>query len=169
MSNTSRNKLKEESAFARFLKSFGMLILILLVLSILGSTVVILLSLFLFFIPNHKLRLNAFVGLITINVICTFFLFFHPFDIVFLEDIIIWANTIDPEYTGGLGEKVYSDMIGDYYTETPGGRLGLTDIFSLYLFENGILGNSKLSLFIVTDFICFILYFFIPYLLAPNE
>ena len=49
-------------------------------------------------IPNHKLRLNAFVGLIITNVICTFFLTFHPFDIVFLEEIIIWANTIDPEY-----------------------------------------------------------------------
>ena len=75
-----------------------MLILILLVLSFLGSTIVILLSLFLFLIPNHKLRLNAFVGLIIINVICTFFLTFHPFDIVFLEEIIIWGNTIDPEY-----------------------------------------------------------------------
>ena len=152
-----KNKLKKESAFARFLESFGMLILILLVLSILGSTVVMLLSLFLFLIPNHKLRLNAFVGLIITNVICTFFLTFHPFDIVFLEEIIIWANTIDPEYN----KMVVGNMSQ--------GRLGLTDILSLYLFENGVIEGSKLGLFIVTDFICFILYFFIPYLLAPNE
>ena len=152
-----KNKLKKESAFARFLESFGMLILILLVLSILGSTVVILLSLFLFLIPSHKLRLNAFVGLIITNVICTFFLTFHPFDIVFLEEIIIWANTIDPEYN----EMVVGNMSQ--------GRLGLTDILSLYLFENGVIEGGKLGLFIVTDFICFILYFFIPYLLAPNE
>ena len=163
-----KNKL-EKSAFAMFLENFGLLILIAFVFSILGSTMVILFSLFFFFIPSNKLRLNAFVGLIIINLICSFFLLFHPFDIVFLEDIIIWANTIDPEYTGGLGEEVYSSILDSYYIETPGGRLGLTDIFSLYLFENGVIDSSKLSLFFATDFICFILYFFTPYLLAPNE
>ena len=164
-----KNKLKKESAFARFLESFGILILIVFIFAIVGSTMVILLSLFLFFIPNHKLRLNAFIGLMIVNLMCSIFLLFHPFDIVFLEDIILWANTIDPEYTGGWGEEVYSPVLDSYYIETLGGRMGLTDIFFLFLFENGVIDSSKLSFFLVTDFFCFLLYFFIPSQLAPNE
>ena len=162
---------KKKNGLAEFLENFGILILGLLIFSILGSTVVIILSLFLFFIPNSKLRINLFVGLLLVNLICSFILMFNPFDFEIVNSLEFWITSISPD--GLKNAEMFPDdefnQLTDYSEWARSGILGLSNLLNAYLCELGILSLDKWGIFFVTDLIGGFLYLYMPSLLYGNE
>tara|TARA_B100000963_G_scaffold204334_1_gene177936 strand:- start:341 stop:835 length:495 start_codon:yes stop_codon:yes gene_type:complete len=162
---------KKKKGLAEFLETWGMLILVLLIFSILGSTVVILLSLFLFLIPSSKLRINLFVGLLFVNLICSFILMFNPFDFEIVNSLEFWATSISPD--GLKNAEMFPDyeynQLTDYSEWARESVLGLSYLLNAYLCELGFLSLDNWGVFIVTDLIGGFLYLYMPSLLYGNE
>ena len=87
---------KKKNFIQELFETLGILIIIILCVSGLGSTVVILLSLFLFLLPNKKTRLNIFIFLIISNLIINLLLLFIPLDFGFINDLILWYSKSAP-------------------------------------------------------------------------
>ena len=162
---------KKKNGLAEFLERFGLVIFAILIFSILGSTVVILLSLFLFLIPNPKLRINLFVGLLCVNIICSFILMFNPFGFEIVNSLELWATSISPN--GLKNVEMFPDdefeKLSDYSEWARESILGLSYLLNVYLCELGILSYDRWGVFIVTDLIGGFLYFLMPSLLYDNK
>tara|TARA_B110001450_G_scaffold110862_1_gene104676 strand:- start:551 stop:1063 length:513 start_codon:yes stop_codon:yes gene_type:complete len=160
---------KKKNFIEELFETLGILIIIILCVSGLGSTVVILLSLFLFLIPNKKTRLNIFAFLIISNLIINLLLLFIPLDFGFINDLILWysksapapldesISTLDYYIQKGYEIPIHPSQLSDIYLEEP---LGITAILNAYLVNLGYVSLDNFGIFIVFDLVFFFLYFY---------
>lgn len=142
------------------------------ILAAAGSVVILLLSLFLFLIPEKELRVKLYFSLIAFNIIFTILVFFNPLDFGFIGDIQLWYHLSEPfdgyaslrEFYIQGGYNVPSDI--SYFNGDYKAPLGLTAILNIALYNIGLIKSH--SVLVLFDLLGFFGYFKM-YLLLSNE